>query len=434
MPRDLTAILVPSDQQDTDSIRRAVAGYGDSWLRVRPLAGLGLTQIELLDPGGLPRIDPALVIALSLGERRATFVHVNHAAGQALIHWFRGGKEMEGWAGEAAGLDERLGRAVGRTLEELHAGDDGTRVGFGVAASGSVALVRGRSLTTPTGAPTGLGSFGFHDRGVQRSPGDGDRVALCAFDAEALRRAWHDVPGADLAARVEALPAHAVGPLAGVREAARVALAALRDRPPAEAGLHAVTALELVALSETWIFGAGEAVRWIDERLLPLFSLSSGDPSIDDGDEAEELEGRASVLEAMSEVLPYASPEGSVMEQIDDDEVRPLAPWARPNEEYIGSIFVLRAERLRKLVGGLDGRDLAARVDRFYRAWWKAGHDGPTGEEFEAWRTGLDQRGAQDIERFLAGWAEWRTVLEMAAENGLQPALVFYALDGAVAT
>lgn len=423
---DLTALFVDRGPHDEASIRGAVLGgvYGDAWLRVRALDGVPLIQVELLDGRGLPRIDPALVMALAANDRRAVFVHVNHQAEQAVVHWFQGDKEIEGWVGQPKDLDERIGRALGLDLATLLAADDGTRHSFGQAASSTVAITRGRVLQAPVGTLTGLGSFAFHDRGGAGA----DRVALIAFDEAALRTAWRTTPGAELAARVTSLAKEHAGPLGPVREQAAAALAALGDRTPKEAGLQSVTALELVALTEARLYGAGESMQYIDGRLLPMFSLSSHDPAIEDEDEAEELETRASVLEAMEEILPYASAEGTMMEQVADDELVPLAEWARAGEEYVGSLFLLRPDRLRKLLGEIEPRDLAARADLFYRAWWKAGHEGRLDEEFEKWRRAFDEKGGPDVERFLTIWAEWRTVLELAESTGLRPALLFYGI------
>lgn len=423
---DLTAILVDSARHDEASIRAAVAAgsYADGWLRVRPLDGIGLTQVELLDGRGLPQVDPGLVIELSKEGRRAVFVHVNHSANQAMLHWFHGTEQVEGWVGGSDDLAPRLVRAVGLDLPALLAADDGTRHGFGQAASKTVALARGRALAAPEGTLTGLSSFAFHDRG---GPG-ADRAAMVALDEAAVRAAWASVPGAELAARVKALDDGALGPLAPVRDEAVARLAELGDRAPGAAGLRSVVALEQVALTEAFLWGAGESVDFADRRFLPLFTLTSHEPQIDDPDEAEELEERASVLAAMEEVLPYTSPEGAMLEQLADDELSALADWARPGEEYVGSLFLLQPERLRTLLGEMEPRDLAARADLFYRAWWKAGHDAPLAAEFEQWRRALDERGAPDVERFLRLWAEWRTVLELSAPNRLRPALLFYAI------
>src|SRR5438445_9999991 len=86
---DLTAVLIEQrGPEDAEQVARAVAGggYGDVWLRRKPLPSLGLLQVELFDGAGAFRVDPALVMALSEDGRRATFVHLNRSAGQALLH------------------------------------------------------------------------------------------------------------------------------------------------------------------------------------------------------------------------------------------------------------------------------------------------------------------------------------------------------------
>src|SRR5262249_35073862 len=158
------------------------------------------------------------------------------------------------------------------------------------------ALVRGRALAAPAGMPIALGSFGYHEQPERDGEGDGDRVAPGAFDAAALSAAGARTPGAGLAPRWHALSAVGVGPraargravgrLAAARDEAAAELRALGERAPGAAGLRSVRALELVMASECYVFGGGDAAAFVDGRLLPLFSLSSGDPQLDD-DEAE---------------------------------------------------------------------------------------------------------------------------------------------------
>jgi hypothetical protein len=435
-PRDLTCVLVAAEEHDEESIRKVVVqrGYGDSWLRVAPLAGEaeGLVQVELFSPDGLPRIDPALVADLSDGDRRATFFPVNHTAKQALVHSFVGGKQVGegGWVGDPSELDAHLGPAVGKTLAQIAAGDDGTREGLGSSASHTFALVRGRSFTVPIGVSMGLHSFGFHDR-FSRHHKEPDRVALIAFDPKSVRHVWRGTPGAEVAARIATLPTGVVGPLRGVRDAAVSALASLGDKTPEEGQLRSVIAYELATLSECYLFASGEATTYVDERFLPMFTLGHGDPAIDDAEEAEELESRGSVLDAMAEVLPYSSPEGAMLEQIADEELTPLAPWGNEEGEYVGSIFQLSDERLRKLLVDSDRQEMAGRIDRFYRAWYRSQYESMTEVLFQNWRHKMDDKGARDTERFLLDWAEWRTVLAIAHQNHLQTALVFYGIDAA---
>src|SRR5437867_3718269 len=149
--RDLTAILLAAGADTVEVVHRAVAAgpYGDVWLRAKPLPALALLQVELYDAGGMPRLDPHLVQTLSSGGRKASFVHVNWEAKQAVVHAFHDGAEIEGWAGEPSELTGPLLRATGRSLAEILDADDGSRVGIGAVASDTMALVRGRKLVAP---------------------------------------------------------------------------------------------------------------------------------------------------------------------------------------------------------------------------------------------------------------------------------------------
>ena len=428
--RDLTAVLLSIDGRDAATlqhqVRRTVldGNYGSVWLRMRPLPSLGLAQIELFGEGGMPHVDPALVLALAGADHRAVFIHYTKNGNQGVVHAFASGKQVEGWVGGAAEFPERFTAIFGIPFSELLAADDGTRHGIGAAASSTIALVRGRTLTVPLATPTMLGTFGFHDRAAGMD--EGDRVALVAFDAEAFRSAWQTVTGDELAARIKSLPENVLGPLAATRDQVVATFAALGDDTPESAELRSVHAAELAALSESYVFAAGEATTFVDGRVLPIFSLTADNLALGDAAEAEQLEQAKSVLAAMVEVLPFRSPEGTMFEQLEDNEVRPLAPWARPGEEYVGSVFMLHGDRVRQLLGSLNDRTMADRVESFYRAWWQARTGEPEGVAYENWHRQLDERGAPDVQRFLTALAEWRTVLELAHKNSLQPALVFY--------
>src|SRR5205807_9173401 len=109
-------------------------------------------------------------------------VHVNHSAKQAMVHGFIDGRPNEGFAGAPG--DEfvaRLRVEAGADLAALVGADDGSRVGIGVAASHTMALMRGRALAVPAGTPTGLDGVTFHERGNAVDGGAG-RVAWVAFD------------------------------------------------------------------------------------------------------------------------------------------------------------------------------------------------------------------------------------------------------------
>ena len=435
MANDLTAILVPAGQLDAARVHAIVldSGRRAALVRVAPLPSLSLMQIEVHDPQrGMPTEDPDLVARLSRGGR-ATFVHVNHSAKQAMVHGFVDGNANEGFAG-APGDDfaTRLRAETGVDLEALGAADDGTRLGIGIAASHTVALIRSRALAVPVGTPTGLDSFFFHDRGRGLQDGEEheERLAFFAFD----RARAFDHPGGELAAIIAAAPAGALGPLEGARAEALAALEALGARTPAQARLAAPRALELCAYAAAMAWAGGDQVSYWDGRVLPLFAIAGSTapptPVLDHAD-AEELDDETeSLLEAMVETLPFAAPpdgEGPLLTQLSAAEVRPLAPWAQPGQEHAGAVFTLRPERLLSLVRQLDGARLTGCAEIFARAWYRALRPGqPEGDAYATWRKAKEEEGAADLERFVQDWAELRACLELAVANQLDVALLFY--------
>lgn len=432
MANDLTAIVVPEGQLDAARVHATVveSGRRAALVRVAPLPAVKLVQIEVHDPRrGMPTEDPELVGRLSRGGR-AVFVHVNHSAKQAMVHGFVDGRPNEGFAGEPGDVfAARLRAEAGIDLDALAAADDGTRLGIGIAASHTVALIRGRALAVPVGTPTGLDSFFFHDRGVAVGEGE-ERLAWFAFDRE---RAFAQ-PGRALAALIAAAPAGALGPLEGARAEALAALEALGARTPAEARLAAPRALELCAFAAALAWAGGDEVRYWDGQVLPLFTICGGEtppaPVLDPSEATDLDDETESMLEAMVETLPFAAPpegEGPLLTSLAPSELRPLAPWAE-GDEHAGAVFALRPERLLSLVRRLDGRRLGAACESFARAWYRALRPGqPEGDAYQTWRRAKEDEGQKDLDRFVGDWAELRACLEVAAANHLDVALLFYA-------
>jgi hypothetical protein len=441
MAKDVTGILLPQGQLDEDAIRQAVAarGYGDVLVRVAPLASVKLTQVEVHDAReGLPCEDPELVALLSRGGR-AAFVHVNHSAKQAVVHAFSDGKAEEGFAGEpGTQFTDKLKAAIGVDggIDAVTSADDGSRIGIGVAASRTIAVIRGVPLLVPPGTPTDFDSFRFHDRGdgaeeVDEDPEARERMAILAFDPR-LQRLLYGMPGNELAANLQTVPAGYFGPLEALRADAIAKAASLGEKSfeaGSAGGVNDVRVLELCTLLAASAFSSGDQLGYWDQRVLPMFALAPGEPRIDP-DEVEDLDDCAGVAHAMVEVLPYASPpsgEGSLLASISDDELAPLAPWAKPGEEYAGSMLQVKRDRLLALVRGLDGNQLRARIAGFERAWYRAARPGmPEGDAFETWRRVLAEQGQADLQRFVKDWTELRIVLEIAAINPLETALFFY--------
>lgn len=430
--RDLTAVLVPAGQLTVERVHAIVreSGRHAALVRVAELPKVKLTQIEVHDLRGMPMEDPALVGRFSIGGR-ATFVHVNHSAKQAMVHGFIEGKGNEGFAG-APGDDfaARLRGEAGADLRAILDADDGTRLGIGVASSHTHALLKGRVLVVPPGTPTGLDSFRFHDRGDALDDRQ-ERVALFAFDRKETfgtdARTWSE--------RLSGAPAGWFGPLEATREAVFAELSTTEvGKSVADAKLS-TRALELVAFGAALAWAGGDELQYWDERVLPLFAICGVEkPSapVLDAREAEDLDDETeSLLEAMCETLPFAAPpdgEGPVLTQLSPAELGPLAPWAKAGEEHAGSIFMLRPERLLSLARALDGRRLGMAAETFARAWYRALRPGqPEGDAYKVWRQAKEEEGQKELDRFIADWAELRACLELAAANRLDVALLIYA-------
>ncbi len=428
---DLTGILVPEGQLSPEEIVQAVRArpYGDVFLRIKALPSVKLVQVEVHDTQrGYPCEDPELVATLSQ-KGRAAFVHVNNQAKQALLHAFVSGQGQEGVATEpGAAFENKLREAVGSEMEALVKADDGSRVGIGIAASQTVALVGGRVMQVPRGMPTALSSFQFHDRGNGMDDG-GERMAFIAFDPEQAQRAYFDESGETLRAHLAQAPEGVFGPLESARPEVDEVLGSLGEKTARATGLKHVRAFELCAMASTLAFSGGESLSYWNERVLPMFSLSDQDPVFDPS-EIEDLEEETHILRAMVDVLPYSAPpdgEGSMLPMIADREIGPLAPWAREEPEYHGSIFMLKADRLLELVRKLDGQRMGALVERFEKAWYRAVRPGqPEGDALLQWRKAREEEGQKDLNRFGVAWAELRALLELAASNKLTVGMVFY--------
>jgi hypothetical protein len=429
--KDLTAVLVPEGQLTVEQVHQIVreSGRHAALVRVVPLAAVKLMQIEVHDLRGMPCEDPALVQRFSTGGR-ATFVHVNHSAKQAMVHRFVNGVGDEGFAG-APGDDfaARLRSDAGADLPAIHAADDGTRLGIGVASSNTVALYKQRVLVIPQGTPTGLDSFRFHDRGVGLEDRN-ERVAFLAFD----RKEAFSVEARVWAQRLSGAPAGWFGPLEATREQGFAELETTTAGQSVADARLSTRALELVAFGASLAWAGGDELAYWDERVLPLFALCGHDkpsPPVLEPSEAEELDDETeSLLEAMVETLPFAAPpdgEGPVLTQLSPAELQPLAPWAKEGEETAGSIFVLRTERLLSLVRRIDGRRLGNAVETFARAFYRALRPGqPEGDAYKTWRQAKEDEGQEELDRFVADWAELRACLEIAAANRLDVALLIY--------
>ncbi len=448
MSKDLTAILLKAASADGQARGPGEPGafVDPAWVesvirergrpaivRIAPLPAVGLLQVEVSDVSdGLPTEDPELVGALS-ARGQATFLHVNHEADQAILHGFDAGTAGEGFVGKPGeDFTARLRSRFGCDLDALHAADDQTRTGIGVVGSRTAALLPGRSIVLPIGMPSALGSFTFHDRAVGAGP-EAERCAFFAFDRQ-LVAALSATPGAELARIVEdavaaqdkAASVEASGAL--VRALTALGAGKIGEASP-EARPALVRAMELIVLGSGRVFAGGDRADYWDGRVLPLLSLEDSEPVIDE-DDLPTLDATESLLHALVEIVPFASPPGgpgTVLETIGDRELAPLLPALAVGASYSGSILQLDPTRLLERLRKLDGERLTHMVERLERSMYRAKFKSPAeGEAFQSFRRGAAEAGQTDIDRVLRHLSELRIVLEVAAVNDLVVALAFY--------
>ncbi len=426
LPRDVTAILLPAGLRTNEEIfalcekRPSPTGAPPAqaaWLvRIAPLPALSLVQVEVLDgKRGYPAEDPELVEQMSAGGQ-ATFVHVNHSASQALVHRFIDKKAEAGWAGSPGPeLDALLQKAIGASIVAVTGADDGTRLGIGLSSSHTTLLARGRRLAFPRGLPTALDSFAFHDRG------HGERVALVAFDDDERRR-LEALPDAELATALRAVPLWQLGPLARRRDEV---VAALDDQKR-----DAPVLAEITALAAAHAFSAGEETSYLDQD--PPAALGAGrsgsrsfPPRI-----WRTSKRRASSTCALVEILLPPGAAGR----------RRIAPGRdrRHRDCAAGAVGERRAERvavsfarraatrsgasLRRTAPGRAARSLRARLVSGRRV---RGSRGGRVRSISPRQSRGEPHGTE-IDRYVVGVAELRTVLELADRNQLATALLFY--------
>ena len=448
MSQDLTAILLPQPPRgpNPDTVVNIVAQNSPptAWVRLSPLEKLEVQQLEVMDGAtGLPAVSPAMLVALSQNGGKAMFVHVNHPGKQALLHAFEDGIEVASYTGEPnEAFVAEFQKLVGHSVDDVVGADDGTRVGFGQAATRTAALVRGRLLMVPPGTPTGLGSFVFHDRGFDApsnlivtgtddEPAETTRAAFFAFDGNLIHQAFNQIPGGQLAQVLGGAPEDVLGPLMELRDSTTKALSQ-HQTPPGQAKDHPAWhthTFELLALSHAGVFGGGDTLKFLDQKLLAILNIGDATPIID-ADDAEELEEMPSVLDAMIDVLPCPKPPGGygpLFENIGPEEIGALVPWAKPGQPYDGAVFLLKPDRLLELARSFDANRLGQRLERFCRALYSAKMGDDVQEEaYLQWRSDWEQKSQKDIERLLLAWAEFRVVLEIAAQNRLNVGLAVY--------
>lgn len=436
-------------------------GLNEAWIRITPSKDAryqeyDLLQIEIYDlEQGVPlfaeELAPALaelseiVITFGFHEEESEAALMIFANQEPIVIWAGDLDEFEaeetsddetaepnilrGKEGFAQIFEELIGHSYERFLnassnnpEAAHKADTNTDL-----------LLRGRYIGIPEGMPRIYDLFSFHQDPLSEENDNEDFVALALLDKQFYTALWEQATTEDVLGFLEAIESTSprlLGPLkAELSHVRKWIREQPSDKPLASSAKKDLTTYEILAIGSALAFSAGMSVERFDERLLPLLSLSRDETSkiqksaiIESLADIEDL----GVLSAMTEVLPYHVPEGELLECFDDDEIAPLADWAKKGDEYEGSIFLLNAKRLSETLSSFEHEKLAAISEEFLKIWHQAAE---SKSDFETWKNERKALDDADWQRFNRDINELGCVLSLLSVNHLQPALIFYGAN-----
>jgi hypothetical protein len=458
-PRHLRieAYFTRDSEHDADSLRKVLlqTGLDGAWLRVAEVTasqngggGLGLLCAEVTAFGSdESAFNGGALRALSERGRTSFFVVFAGNEDRVAYEVYRDGARVGGWEGvrreypapvDPAASDDpetRSQRAFNSTFrghtgldfDALLSSDAAWPIIDHHARPGTEAFFLGRSLRVPEGTSKLLDLFTFRDRGGTEE--GQEHIAFLAMDIAAATRVLKQAPAGTLAqvlGRLDESAAYRIGPFTHAVQEVAAEVAAMPPEAPAAAANPSVDLIELVAMGHTGGCTAGDTVEFFDQVFFPLLNLYDVDkvPPLWE-EEVSSLE-QYGCLRAMAEVLPYAAPEGQLLDSFGDDEVQPLAPEHVDDGEYLGAIFLVDRARLRALLGNFDGETFLKKLEDFRSAWWRAGHHDEPVAQYAAWRQGRDPIDREDIQRFAVTLAEMKALVGLCDENGLELAVVFY--------
>jgi len=417
---------------------------------------LGILQVDLAAFGSdLPLYDTRLLEELSRGGKRAFFLAYIGNEDRVAYEAFCDGARVGGWEGvrreypaEVDPTEEDSETSscrafakvfemhTGTSFEALLLSDAATGILDHEAREGTEAFFVGRSLRIPAGTPKVLNLFRFQDRGRPPLgapfPFSGDRLAFLALDVAAAWRVLTSAPAGTLAealARLDENAAFRIGPFSHALPAVSKEALAMPADMPALGCSPSVDFVELIAMAHVAGGTAGDSVAYLDRIFFPLLNVyeTGGFPGLDPT-ELDALKDHG-CLTVMAEVLPYAAPEGQLLESFADDELRPLSPSHVKNGEYTGSIFLVSRDRLRGLLRSFDGERFLERLERFMNAWWRTIEPDAPASAYRTWRNARDPLDREDLNHFAQTLVELRAVLGICDENGLELGLVFYGAE-----
>jgi hypothetical protein len=442
-------------EHSADSLRQVLlqVGLDGAWLRVAAVtasqnggAGLGLLCAEVTAFASDQAVgDLTTLRALSEGGRTAFFLAFLGTEDRVAYEVYRDGARVGGWegvrreypaavdpaAGDAESNSQRAFNAIfrGHTGLDFDAilGSDAARpiMDHGTRA-GTEAFFLGRRLKVPEGTSKLLDLFRFRDRG---GAAPGDHMAFLALDIAAATRVLKNAPAGTLAqvlGRLDEGAAHRIGPFTHAVQEVAAEAAAMPAEEPAASADPSVDLIELVAMGHMGGCTAGDTVEYFDQVFFPLLNLYDVEKVPPFWEEEVCSLEEYGCLRAMAEVLPYAAPEGQLLESFGDEEVKPLSPGHVSGGEYAGSVFLVDRARLGVLLGNFDGESFMEKLEKFRSAWWRAAYPDEPVDGYRAWRLARDPLDREDVARFATTLAEFKAMVGLCDENRLELAVVFY--------
>jgi hypothetical protein len=442
-------------EHSADSLRQVLlrAGLDGAWLRVATVtasqnggAALGLLCAEVTAFGSHQAVgDLSTLRALSEGGRTAFFLAFAGNEDRVVYEAYCDGARVGGWEGvrreypaavdpgadDAESSSQRAFNATfrghtGQDFDALLGSDAGWPIADHGTRPGTEAFFLGRRLKVPAGTPKLLDLFRFRDRG---DAAGGEHMALLAVDVDAAARVLKSAPAGTLAqvlGRLDEGAAYRIGPFTHALKDVAAEVAAMPAEEPVVNAAPSVDLVELVTMGHSGGCTAGDTVEFFDKVFFPLLNLYDLEKVPPFWDEEVSSLEQYGCLRAMAEVLPYAAPEGQLLESFGDEEVKPLSPVHVSQGEYAGALFLVDRSRLRVLLGNFDGETFLERLERFRSDWWRAGHRDEPVTGYQAWCRVRDLLDREDVARFATTLAEMKAVVGLCDENRLELAVIFY--------
>jgi len=445
-PFGLCCYLVRQDQHTLESVRNVLRheGMGRVWLTMVPVEirgqgwfafGIGALRDDGTD-GGWPILRPQLAEVLSEGMAQVLELIVSPDGVEVFLSLFREGERQT----RARVLPE----SDDPVLSLLDGGDLLDLPGLSSLASpmcgpGCEAFFKLKQLQVPEWTDRRVDLFRFserHGKGIEDEDGGkgGGRAAFIAMDLEKLKE---QARGATIGDTLRMLNGYRVGNrhrMLGPMQGDLVPCVDRLRRQPADAPItrtpELLDLLELMAMVHTWISTPGNRVAYLDEVFFPLLNLNTDGPMPPLDEDDREQVASLPLTHAMADIMPYACPEGEIMESLDDGELTPLAEVLEMdgslNGEMEGAVWLLDHTRVLERLRALDPEEMAGKVDAFFRQVWTAEQGRWEGDQ-EAWLQGRMEMDQTELTAFFNTANELQTLLEVCDLNGLRAGVLFYA-------